>query len=369
MNARLLSIGVAMPPRSISLEGSAQLARRMAPAHVSGRTVAAIARKTGIRSRGSMLLGEDGKQDFYAEPKDAADRGPTTAARLRDSTRDATTLGVEASRRALEDAGVAAAAITHLITASCTTMEAPGFDQGIIAALGISSDVRRTHVGFMGCHAAINALAMARAVACAEPHAVVLVCCVELCSLHMHYSDRTDQLIANALFADGAAAAVVKQDDTRTSAPVLAAMGSRIFADATNATDASTAGAMAWSVGDHGFSMTLDRRVPELLRGCVPPWIDAVVAKAGAQRLGIGAWAIHPGGPRIVQSILDALELSPDIREAGERDAMHILQEHGNMSSATVLFILRGLMQRKAPRPWVAMAFGPGLAGEAMVLV
>lgn len=363
MKPRLVSIGLATPAHSISQDGSADLARLMAPAHVSGDVVAKITRRTGIRSRGSMLLDADACQTFYRTPRDADDRGPSTGERLVNATRDAAVLGSQAAQRALDEAPAAASSITHLITASCTTLEAPGFDQGIISALGLSRDVRRTHVGFMGCHAAINALAMARAIAASDAHATVLVVCVELCSLHMHYSDRTDQLIANALFADGAAAAVVRQE--ASEAPHLAALGSRIFADAAGA---STADAMAWSVSDHGFAMTLDKRVPDLLRGGVPEWIDGVVARAGCTREQVGAWAIHPGGPRIVQTILEALALKDEVRLQGEADAMSVLEAHGNMSSATVLFILKRLMERGAPRPWAAMAFGPGLAGEAVVL-
>jgi predicted naringenin-chalcone synthase len=168
----------------------------------------------------------------------------------------------------------------------------------------------------------------------------------------MHYSSRPDQLIANALFADGAAACVVRASET--DAPSLRAFGSRLFGDAQGR---PTRDAMAWSIGDHGFEMTLSARVPRVLEGSCGAWIDEVLAGAGLDRSAVGSWAIHPGGPRVVEASAQATT-----------DAMGVLGEHGNMSSATVLFILERLRARRAPRPWVAMAFGPGLAGEAMVL-
>jgi predicted naringenin-chalcone synthase len=125
---------------------------------------------------------------------------------------------------------------------------------------------------------------------------------------------------------------------------------------------------MAWSIGDHGFEMTLSARVPRVLEGSCGAWIDEVLAGAGLDRGAVGSWAIHPGGPRVVEAIARGLELSPDASAQATADAMGVLGEHGNMSSATVLFILERLRARRAPRPWVAMAFGPGLAGEAMVL-
>lgn len=366
MKSRLLGIGTAVPAGSVTRSESVEIALRLALPGCDRAAVERLATRAGVDSRASVLVGEHGDYSYYPPPRDADSRGPTTSARLESGRIHAIELGSVAAARALEHAGVARSSITHIVSASCTVAEAPGFDQGIIERLGLSRDVRRTHIGFMGCHAAINALATASAIAASAPDAVVLVCCVELSTLHMHYTDRADQLIANALFADGAAAAIVAADHPgRGESPALAAFASRIFVDAAGA---STAPAMGWRIGDHGFEMTLGREVPEHLRAGVPGWIDGMLARESLSRDKIGSWAIHPGGPRIVRTIVDALELQPEAREQGEGDAMGILHAHGNMSSATVLFILERLMLRSAPRPWVAMAFGPGLAGEGMLI-
>ena len=363
MTSCVTGIGLAVPPGAISAADSVDLATMIAGQGADRDAAAKLASGTGIRTRSSVLWHEGEGQRLYEAPRADKPHGPGTAARLKEATGHAASLAVEASRRALDSSGERACAVTHLVTASCTVLDAPGFDQALMQGLGLDRGVRRTNVGFMGCHAAINAMAAADAFARADPGAVVLTCCVELCSLHMHYSSRPDQLIANALFADGAAACVVRASNT--DAPSLRAFGSRLFGDAQGR---PTRDAMAWSIGDHGFEMTLSARVPRVLEGSCRAWIDEVLAGAGLDRSAVGSWAIHPGGPRVVEAIARGLELSPEASAQATTDAMGVLGEHGNMSSATVLFILERLRARRAPRPWVAMAFGPGLAGEAMVL-
>jgi predicted naringenin-chalcone synthase len=142
-----------------------------------------------------------------------------------------------------------------------------------------------------------------------------------------------------------------------SSAPVVRACGSCLFAD--------SAEAMSWRIGDHGFEMTLAAEVPRRLAREIPGWIDAVLGSCGLTRAGVRGWVIHPGGPRIVEGVAAALELPP----AAVSDSMDVLREHGNMSSPTVLFILERLLRAGRSRPWVAMAFGPGLAAEAVVVV
>jgi predicted naringenin-chalcone synthase len=366
MSVIIKAIGLATPTHALTQLASVNLAKTIAGDESSAPSLANLAARTGIQSRGSVLVRNDaGDQDLYLARSHASDRGPATSTRLEGATLAATSLGERACREALARAGVDASRVTHLVTASCTVLEAPGFDQGLMTSLTLSPDARRVNVGFMGCHAAINALAVAHAIAASDPAATVLVCCVELCSLHMHYTERTDRLIANALFADGAAACVVCDSPGNDASPTLARFGSRLFRGDDGR---STAHAMAWSIGDHGFEMTLDRHVPELLEGGVPTWIDSVLAREGLTRADVGGWAIHPGGPRIVSVLTEALALSPAAREQAERDSMNVLRSRGNMSSATVLFILDAMRLRSLPRPWVAMAFGPGLAGEAVVI-
>lgn len=363
MTTTLAGIGLAVPPGRITAAQSVDLAAMIAGEGSDRVAAERLASGTGIRGRSSVLW-QDG-QSLYGPPRDGSREGPSTAERLREATMHASDLAESASRRALAAAGVDAASITHVVTASCTVLEAPGFDQALMDRLGLDRGVRRTNVGFMGCHAAINALAMADAIVRADPGAVALVCCVELCSLHMHYSSRPDRLVANALFADGAAACVVRASPAADGGPRVATFGSRLFGDDRGR---HTKEAMAWSIGDHGFEMTLSPRVPRLLESSCGPWIDDVLARVSLRRADVGAWAIHPGGPRVVEAIARGLALSEQAKAQAEADALGVLADHGNMSSATVLFIIDRLRMRGAPRPWVAMAFGPGLAGEALVL-
>jgi predicted naringenin-chalcone synthase len=213
----------------------------------------------------------------------------------------------------------------------------------------------------MGCHGVLNAIRVARAYVEADARAVVLVCAVELCSLHLQYGVDPQHMVANALFADGAAALVGAADDrvssSQTTAWRVAASGSCIVPD--------SEGAMTWRIGDHGFVMTLARSVPGLIRRHLAPWLDSWLSESGLQRSQIGSWAIHPGGPSIVTAVAGALQLT----DADVQPSRQVLAECGNMSSPTVLFILDRLQKAGADRPCVALGFGPGLTVEAALLI
>jgi predicted naringenin-chalcone synthase len=353
MSVRLLAIGTATPPGRLTQVRAVEMVRSFYPKGVAPAKIEAVHRRTGIEERAVVIVDPaTGEQSLYGA--DERGRGPTTAARLAVYAREAPKLACAAAKQALTHAGVEAAGVTHVVTASCTGFEAPGVDQMLIWGLGLRQGVGRAHIGFMGCHGAMNALAVAKAIAAADVRAVVLVCCVELCTLHMHYTERTDQLIANALFADGAAAAVVAQKE-HGAAPEVRACSSFLFAD--------SAHSMSWRIGDHGFEMTLGPEVPDRLGREVPGWIDAVLDASGVRRSDVRGWVIHPGGPKIVEGIARSLGLTKEATE----DSLGVLRDHGNMSSPTVLFILERLMRSARERPWVSMAFGPGLAGEAVV--
>ena len=270
-------------------------------------------------------------------------------------------LAVAAARPALGDAAIEPGRVTHLVTVSCTGSCAPGFDMALIRGLGLPRDVARTHVGFMGCHGLLNGLRVARAFVAADPAAVPLVCAVELCSLHHQYEGDAEQIVANALFADGAGAVV---GVAAGSTPVGNADAYRLVASGSTIIDDSD-DAMSWRVGDRGFVMTLSPRVPELIARHLRPWLEGWLARHGLDLSSVGSWAVHPGGPRIVSAVGEALDLDPALLLPSRR----VLEEFGNMSSPTILFILDRLRRADAPRPCVSLAFGPGLAVEAALLV
>ncbi|MGD2123812.1 MAG: type III polyketide synthase, partial [Gemmatimonadota bacterium] len=298
-------------------------------------------------------------QDLFERVRFEADRGPSTKARMERFEADAPGLAKGAALAALEDAGLGANEVTHLVTVSCTGFFAPGLDTALVDLLGLSPTVERTHVGFMGCHGSLNGLRVASALGGADPTARVLVSSVELCTLHMSYEWDPDTLVANSLFGDGSAAVVgLGGEPSSLDGPWhLAASGTCRLPD--------SADAMSWRIGDHGFRMTLSASVPDIIETHLRGWMEAWLGEQGLGLTDVATWAVHPGGPRILNSVAAALDLPPG-ENAVSRE---VLASFGNMSSATILFILDRLRKKDAPRPCVALAFGPGLVAEAALFL
>ncbi len=366
MASALLGIGTATPSSRIDLEDSIAAASAMcAESDDHAGLLATLYRQTGIENRHVMyseaevdrVVRGSGTCETPFMPREPGYAGPTTAERMERYVNEAGPLARAAAMAALEEARCAASRITHLVTVSCTGFAAPGFDVGLIKELGMDASVERTHVGFMGCHGALNGLRVARGLVAAEPEAMVLVCAVELCSIHYHYGWNPKKMVGNALFADGAAAVVV---GSAQNAPKGAwrhlASGARLFPD--------SEAAMSWHVRDRGFDMTLSTRVPGLIQQHLRPWLDGWLERWGCSVESVGSWAVHPGGPRVLSGIQELLGLGDEALEIPRE----VLRTYGNMSSATVLFILREMMRRDMQRPCVALGFGPGLAAEAMLL-
>jgi predicted naringenin-chalcone synthase len=361
MSLAILGIGTATPARQIAQHDAAELAAsfaEMQPGH--DRTLAAIYRQTRIRSRGSVLLDDPGAgsyaQTFYPPAAEAGPGGPPTAVRMNRYAAEASPLAVAAARRAVADAGIDVGRITHLVTCSCTGFANPGVDLELVEALGLPPSVARTNVGFMGCHGGFNALRVADAFVAAHPDSMPLVVCVELCSLHFQYGSRSDVVVANSIFADGAAAIVGGRLGhgglPRTDAWVVERQWSSVLPDSRDE--------MGWTIGDHGFEMSLSAAVPATIGRLLPETVATGLAASGLTPADIRSWAVHPGGPRVLATVEEALALPADSLAVSRG----VLAEHGNMSSATILFILERLIRAEAAAPCVAMAFGPGLTAE-----
>jgi len=357
-------IGTAVPEHSMLQTEAAERANALAgPGGRDERTLRILYRRSGIRKRHSVLLDRaegplEVRQSFYDPAPAPGDRGPTTAARMARYEAEAPPLAARAAGDALVEAGWDAPDITHLVTVSCTGFFAPGLDAALIDILGLSRSVHRTHVGFMGCHGALNGLRVASSFTAADPGARVLVTAVELCSLHLAYGPDPNDLVANAIFGDGAAALAGAAPGPPASDGdwTVAANGTFLLPDSEDA--------MSWRIGDHGFRMTLSPRVPDLIQTYLKDWLRAWLAGEGMRPEEVTSWAVHPGGPRILTAAEEALELE---RAAG-RVSREVLSEFGNMSSATILFILRRMRTIQTPRPLVALAFGPGLVVEAVLI-
>jgi predicted naringenin-chalcone synthase len=307
---------------------------------------------------------------------DGGFRSPSTGERNALYAEHAPAIAEAAAREALAAGGeLTAADVTHLITVSCTGFFTPGVDLHLQRSLGLSPNVERYHLGFMGCFAAFPALRMAQAFCTADPRAVVLIVTVELCTLHLQPSADVDGVLAASVFADGAAAALVSARSP--SGP------QRPLAIERHATAVTRDGGddMAWTIGDTGFDMTLTAYVPKVLEAeaaeALAPLFAGSALVAGAA-VAAGAalaagdvrwWAVHPGGRAIVDKVAAAMDL-PESAVAASRS---VLRRAGNMSSATVLFVLAELMDRGLPgpaagEPLVALAFGPGLTVDSALL-
>lgn len=275
-------------------------------------------------------------------------------------------LFVFAAARAVDAApGIERADITHVITVSCTGFFAPGPDYLVVRRLGLAPSTQRFHLGFMGCYGAFPALRMAHAFCHSTPEAVVLVVCAELCTLHLRSSNDPDTIVASSVFADGAAAAVVSGRPPPDGEPVL-----DLDAFETVLTQDGEAD-MAWTIGDLGFEMVLSSYVPRIIereiRGALKPLTAADAELADQPYARIDRWAIHPGG----RSILDRIQHSLQLSDAQLVPSREVLRRYGNMSSATVLFVLRQILHA-APTASnervCAMAFGPGLTVESALM-
>jgi len=377
MTPQIISIGRAVPPGTLDQGEALQLAEQCcAGSPEEADRLRRLFQRSGVETR-HFIVARSGQSQpaghqsnshglpptlldepivpFFPPRLHDEDFGPTTGERLAVYEQFAGALAHRATAEALQRAGCASDRITHLITVSCTGMRAPGVDIALIESLGLRRDVRRVHVGFMGCHAAINALRLASDACRADGDAIVLVVCVELCSLHFQYRGQGDRLLANSLFADGSAAAVVtSRDDCRGAASVaLSDFASTIVPDSQEC--------MTWSIGDHGFEMSLALDVPRRIGAAIRPWMEQWLARRNLRVDDVGSWAVHPGGPRILDAFAGALGLDSQALGASRQ----VLSRFGNMSSPTVLFILDELLRTNAPRPMVAIAFGPGLTIEA----
>ena len=361
MSFCITGVGTAVPRELITQEDAARLAVELAATPPNQKSaIHALYRRAGVKKRHSSIVtsstnGRPAAQSFFPVAADVHDRGPTTDMRMRCYESYALGLAERAASDALSSSNTAPEEITHLVTVSCTGFQAPGVDVGLVESLGLNSGVSRTHVGFMGCHGALNGLRVANALSQSSPSEKVLLCCVELCSLHHQYAANAQQVVANALFSDGAAAVVGTCQNVPNAWQVIDQFSS-VLPD--------TADLMAWRIGDHGFEMQLSPAVPSVIQEVLRPWLEEQLARNALRIEDVKSWAIHPGGPRILTACADSLGLDYSCL----RPSQNVLAEYGNMSSPTVLFILKQLQTEIDRRPCVMMAFGPGLTIEAALL-
>jgi predicted naringenin-chalcone synthase len=328
------------------------------------RMVRALYRKSGIDERHSVITSFDQNLpgDFLPLAADGVRRELSTAERNKIYTRESQRLAVDLARQAIANCpDLEPSEITHVVTVSCTGFCNPGPDYHIVNELGLSHATQRYNLGFMGCYAAFPGLRMAKQFCEADPEAVVLVMCLELCTLHLQINGGEDSMLANSLFADGAAAAIVS---TRTPQENQACY---LLGEFHSSLIPSGKGDMAWTIGDLGFDIALSSYVPKIIGANICDAVRPVLASRQFELEDITTWAVHPGGKAIVDKVAESLGLKDEQVAASRK----ILRQYGNMSSATVLFVLQEILrQQDRPRheEICAMAFGPGLTVEMGLL-
>jgi predicted naringenin-chalcone synthase len=337
--ARINAISGAIPDTDVDRDYR-QWAQQSLSDPREARLFGRMAERSGIDHRWSVLADDAGLEPgrFYTRG-----RAPTTGERMAVYAREAPLLALRAIAGLADTSGV-----THLVVASCTGFVAPGVDQIIARALGLPGSVERVMIGFMGCYAGATALRTAGHIVRSDPTARVLVVSVELCSLHLQADAGLESMLAMAQFSDGAAAAIVSAEG-----PGLT-LGENL-----SATLEESDTLITWTIGDTGFAMNLSGEVPGRLANALadPELQDRVLD--GGDAADIHAWAVHPGG----KSILDAVERGFALTQGALAESREVLRASGNMSSATILFVLERIMPRR-PATGVALAFGPGLAME-----
>ena len=369
MPVTLRSLEVAVPDTVLHQDQVREVfASQPGMSRLATRLVGAAFDSSGIERRHSAVTEMDLSADVEGSQTpqffDATTRqilNPTTGARNELYVQEASRLYVDAAVAAMASAdGIDKTDVTHVITVSCTGFFSPGPDYLIVRGLDLDPAVQRYHLGFMGCYAAFPAMRQAKTICDANPDAVVLVVSVELCSIHVRVSDDPDTILGSSLFGDGAAAAVITGRDHDGGRALQLDHFETVLTPV-------GAEAMAWNIGDNGFEMVLGTYVPKIIDAHIVDALAPLLAHDESltdhQYRDIEHWAIHPGG----RSILDKVEAKLELDPAQLGPSRDVLRRYGNMSSATVMFVLKAIVDDPdsvAGERVCSMAFGPGLTVE-----
>ena len=357
--SRILSIGTAVPEFGTDQRTILQFMKRAYNNDVASRKLDFLFHQSGISKRHSVLPDFGNGQSEYSFFK-ANQSPPNVEERMKEFKKGALALSLEAIQDSLRNLATTTArfGITHLITVTCTGISAPGIDTEIIDRLKLPNDIFHTSVNFIGCNAAFHALKIADMIVQNDRDAKVLIVCVELCTLHFQPKTSSDNLLSNTIFGDGSAAVLVTSDfyadEHRHGGLTMDGFYSLLLRKGMNL--------MGWNVTAINFEMLLDARIPEL----IGEEVDEIVRKAGKKyNIGvesIGKWAVHPGGKRILDGIRKRLYL----KDSDLQFSYEVLDRYGNMSSPTILFVLKAIMKSNL-RPGekvFSIGFGPGLSVE-----
>lgn len=357
MKSSIVAIGTAVPLNKFKQFDAAELiSDRLNLTPPKKRLLKSIYRATGIDTRHSVI-----SDTTFLTSATSQNNTPdqTTGGRMKLYKEHALTLAKSAIKQCMaQQTQSEPNDITHVITVSCTGMYAPGLDIELVHHLKLRLNTKRTAINFMGCYGAFNALKVADNICRSDPHALVLIASVELCSLHLKSNSELDNLLSNAIFSDGAAAALVKADANQHKKLDIEAFHCDLLPQASDA--------MAWEIGDHGFDIVLKSYIPEIIESGIASFMNKLLQQE--KMAAVDHYAIHPGGIKI----LHACEAALNITKEQNKHAYQVMRDYGNMSSATILFVLKALMDdvttNNNEESVFSCAFGPGLTLESMLL-
>ena len=324
---------------------------------IDKRKLSFLYHQSSINTRYSVI--EDfgnPEADWTFIPKDVTKPFPCLDARMKLYAQEALPLSVAAIGQCIEGI-IEPAEISHLITVSCTGMSAPGLDLQVYEAMNLSPNIFRTSVNFMGCYAAIHALKLAGMICDTTPGANVIIVATELCTLHFQKEFTIDNAASSLLFADGSAAVLVSNNASHKKTINLQSFYSQIALKGK--------GDMSWEISTKGFLMTLSSYIPQLIQEDIAALVHAALRHANLTVEDITHWCIHPGGKKILEVIQKQLQLC-DCKLSYSRN---VLANYGNMSSASILFVLKDMMENMNGEPAnvFGVAFGPGLTMETFI--
>jgi predicted naringenin-chalcone synthase len=357
--SRIISIGTAVPVYGAKQSAILEFMCTAYHDDTASRKLNILFHNSGINIRYSVVPDFNNGQSKH-NIFDVNQSTPDVEKRLNVFKENAVSIAIDAIQNALQklNTTIADFKITHLITVTCTGIYAPGIGAALIEQLNLPNDIFHTAINFMGCNAAFPALNMADMITKTDENAKVLVVCVELCTLHFQPKDDNDNLLANTIFGDGAAAVVVISDRAakQNSQSGLSVNGfySLLLNKGKNL--------MGWNITPINFEMVLDAGIPEFIGSEV----NEIVMKAGKKftitPAAIDKWAIHPGGKKILDAVKKQLPLS----DADMHYSYKVLADYGNMSSPTILFVLNEIMEAelKTGETIFSIGFGPGLSIE-----
>ncbi len=359
--SKLINIGTAVPAYKHRQEDILHFMQRVYAANaVDQRKMKFLYHQSGIQKRYSIIAdyskrAEDWK--FYPQSENL-EPFPSLEQRMALYNKYAAALSVDAIRSCIAGK-ISTDQITHLITVSCTGMSAPGLDLQIVNLLDLPLTTFRTSVNFMGCYAAIHALKIADAFCKSDMDAKVLIVCTELCTLHFQKEATIDNITASMLFADGSAAALITHSNNMLPGFEIENFYAEIIPRGKRD--------MAWELSSSGFQMTLSGYIPDLIEEDFEQLVNRALLSVKVKKEDITEWCIHPGGRRILEAVSKSLKI--------DNNRLHnsyaVLENYGNMSSPTILFVLKEIMKNNATKSnqkIFGAAFGPGLTMETFVL-